>query len=108
MPKCKTIRFDGKKLKYELYQAGTTVSKASVDLGYSKGRLSQMISKGVMPLTTMRLITYKYGILYESIQPDVNIKEEQTENNNEEKMYQLIYKAVYNAFKDVLEGDNGK
>ena len=45
MARAKMVEIDGEKLKDELYQTDTNVGEASLELGFSKSRLSQMIKK---------------------------------------------------------------
>lgn len=108
MVRVKMVEIDGEKLKDELYKTDTNVGEASLELGFSKSRLSQIIKKGRMPLTVLQLIEYKYGISYDNIKPDANTGSVSNENDIDREMYSTIYNAVYNALKDALEADNGK
>lgn len=116
MGKSRIVRetINGDILREEFKKRGVTLSDASIKIGYDASYLSKSIRAGMMPKSSMLLIQAMYNIAPDSY----HVKDEPIDvetsvvevvhhtgltDEDLEKLYKVIYSAVYKATKRALE-----
>lgn len=115
MSKNRVIRepINGEALRAEFKTRGVKLMDASVKIGYEESYLSKAIRQGLMPKSTMLLIQAMYNI-----DPEIYLIKEEPEkvetsvvevvqhsgltDDDFQKLYKVIYSAVYEATKRAL------
>lgn len=115
MGKSRVIRepINGEALRAEFNARGVKLMDASVKIGYEMSYLSKAIRQGLMPKSTMLLIQAMYNIDPEIylVKEDEPVEAHVVEvvqhsgltDDDLEKLYKVIYSAVYKATKRALE-----
>ena len=105
---------DGEKLREELKTRGVTLMDASIKIGYDGSYLSKATRAGMMPKSSMLLIQAMYNIdpdSYRIKDEPIDVETSVVEvvhhtgltDEDIEKLYKVIYSAVYKATKRALE-----
>ena len=102
--KRRTINIDGAKLTAELKKRGVTKAKASEEIGMSANYLAACTHKGIMSAVGSIALQKVYGIEPEdyAVEDEPEVVEEPPAEFDEDKLYRVIYTAVYNAMKIAL------
>lgn len=117
MSKPRAVRevINGEALRAEFKARGVTLMDASIKIGYEASYLSKTIRQGLMPKSTMLLIQAMFNIDPEIYrvkpEPEKNVETSVVEvvqhsgltDDDLEKLYKVIYSAVYKATKRALE-----
>ena len=120
MGKGRVIRepINGELLRAEFKTRGVMLTDASVKIGYDELYLSKAIRQGLMPKSVMLLIQAMYNIdpeIYRvkavEAEPEKEVETAVVEvvqhsgltDDDLEKLYKVIYSAVYKATKRALE-----
>lgn len=115
MGKSRVVRepISGEALRAEFKARGVTLLGASAKIGYESSYLSKAIRQGLMPKSTMLLIQAMYNIDPEIylVKEDEPVEAHVVEvvqhsgltDDDLEKLYKVIYSAVYKATKRALE-----
>ena len=107
------IELDPEKLKKELERRGSSMQDAAVCIGYSRGYFAHMQSKAratngafMLPERVLMLLYEKLNIRREAIEVKKPEPETppRTEHFDGKLLYDTIYKAVYTAVHDALNG----
>lgn len=102
------IEIDSEKFRKEIYKKNRNLQSMSFELGYSRSYLSVAVKSGKIPMSVVKTLDAVYGIPQERYE----IKEEKdpiTEINGQEyridenALYELIKKAVYEGMKKAWE-----
>ena len=108
-------RINGNVLREEFKTRGLTLAEASIKIGYDASYLSKATRLGLMPKSTMLLLQAMYNIDPEIYRVKAEPKEKAETSVVEvvphsgltdddlEKLYKVIYSAVYKATKRALE-----
>lgn len=108
------IKVDKNKLYAELKKHNTTPAEASRAFGYGDTYISNACYEGRINKTTMLLLERFYGITretYEVTEKPLEIAQPEIKSGeiDYEKLYQVIYTATYQAYKQALvDRRNGK
>ena len=110
-----TVIIDGERLKNELDKIDKYNSEIARDCGYNPSYFSTCVHYNTMARPCMKMLTLLYGISYDDIKPIESETEESKEkdelleqkiqNLTVNRLYALIYTAVYDAVKEVKGGD---
>lgn len=117
MGKSRVVRepINGEALRAEFKARGVTLLDASAKIGYESSYLSKAIRQGLMPKSMMLLIQAMYNIdpeIYRvKAEPEEKVETSVVEvvqhsgltDDDLEKLYKVIYSAVYKATKRALE-----
>ena len=105
------VAINGESLRSEFKMRGMTLSDASVKIGYEASYLSKATRDGLMPKSTMLLIQAMYNIdpeiyLLKEDEPIeahiVEVVQHGLTDEDFQKLYKVIYSAVYEATKQAL------
>ena len=109
MRKLSMITIDGDALKRALEQRDLTGTRVSRDMGYNDGYIANAINRNSITPSGAKMLDVMYGIPlseYEKKEQAVETVEQIEETAKEEinvidydKLYQIIYVAVYDAVK---------
>lgn len=113
MPPKNTVIIDGERLRNELDKIDKYNSEIARDCGYNPSYFSTCMYYNTMARPCMKMLTMLYGISYDDIKP---IESEKSKENDElleqkvqdltaDRLYALIYTAVYDAVKEVKGSD---
>lgn len=106
---------NGEALRAEFKARGVTLMDASIKIGYEASYLSKATRDGLMPKSTMLLLQAMYNIdpeIYRvKSEPKEKVETSVVEvvqhsgltDDDLEKLYKVIYSAVYKATKRALE-----
>lgn len=106
------IKIDGDKLYEQFKERGITPAKICKDIGVNGGYFSNAKHRGSLANMMIVLLESRYGIprecyvIKEEVEPTV--VEVVTANNdffseeNQQKLYKLVYSAMYSAMKRAL------
>lgn len=108
-----TVIIDGERLKNELDKIDKYNSEIARECGYNPSYFSTCAHYNTMARPCMKMLTMLYGISYDDIKP---IESEKSKENDElleqkiqdltaDRLYALIYTAVYDAVKEVKGSD---
>lgn len=108
-----TVIIDGERLKNELDKIDKYNSEIARECGYNPSYFSTCAHYNTMARPCMKMLTMLYGISYDDIKPieseELKEKEELLEQKIQDltadRLYALIYTAVYDAVKEVKGGD---
>lgn len=110
-----TVIIDGERLRNELDKIDKYNSEIARECGYNRSYLSTCARYNTMARPCMKMLTMLYGISYDDIKPIESETEESKENEElleqkaqdltADRLYALIYTAVYDAVKEVKGGD---
>lgn len=110
-----TVIIDGERLKNELDKIDKYNSEIARECGYNPSYFSTCAHYNTMARPCMKMLTMLYGISYDDIKPieGESVKDNEHEELLEQKvqdltadrLYALIYTAVYDAVKEVKGGD---
>lgn len=110
-----TVIIDGERLRNELDKIDKYNSEIARECGYNPSYFSTCAHYNTMARPCMKMLTMLYGISYDDIKPIENETEESKENDElleqkaqdltVDRLYALIYTAVYDALKEVKGGD---
>lgn len=110
-----TVVIDGAKLRNELEKIDKYNSEIARECGYNSSYLSTCMRDNTMARPCMKMLTMLYGISYDDIKPIKSEIEESKEKDElleqkiqdltVDRLYALIYTAVYDALKEVKGGD---
>lgn len=116
MSKPRAVRevINGEALRAEFKARGVTLQNASIKIGYEASYLSKAIRDGLMPKSTMLLLQAMYNIDPEIYRVKTESEKVETSvvevvqhsgltDDDLEKLYKVIYSAVYKATKRALE-----
>lgn len=100
--KRRTISIDGAKLTAELKKRGVTKAKASEEIGMSVNYLAACTHSGIISAVGSIALQKVYGIEPEdyALTDEPEVVEEPPADDD--KLYRIIYMAVYNAMKQAL------
>lgn len=102
------VAIDSDKFKREIYRKNRNLQSMSYELGYSRSYLAVAVKSRRIPLSVVKTLDTVYGIPQERYE----VKEEKdpvTEINGQEyridenALYELIKKAVYEGMKKAWE-----
>ncbi len=102
------VAIDSDKFKREIYRKNRNLQSMSFELGYSRSYLGVAVNNGKIPMSVVKTLDAVYGIPQERYE----IKDEKdpvTEINGQEyridenALYELIKKAVYEGMKKAWE-----
>ena len=106
------VKIDGEKLYTQIRERGITPTKICTDIGVNSGYLSNAKHRGVLSNVMVVLLESRYGIPRDSyvIKDEVesSVVEVVTADNdffseeNQQKLYKLVYSAVYSAMSRAL------
>lgn len=97
------FRIDGEKLKKEIKKRGMTANEVSLELGYSDGYISKMVSTGKMHNAAATLLESLFRIprtAYEFKEEEPRQVKEEAKDGIYAEVYRATYNAVYNAIDD--------
>lgn len=94
--KCTTLEIIPEKLRNEIYNRNLTLKTASEELGYYKGFLSKSLGKKKINKTATILLDKLFNIKPEKYLAVIE-KEDKEDEVNENKIYDIVYKAVIDA-----------
>ena len=110
-----TVIIDGERLKNELNKIDKYNSEIARECGYNPSYFSTCAYYNTMARPCMKMLTLLYGISYDDIKPIKSETEESKEKDElleqkiqdltADRLYALIYTAVYDAVKEVKGGD---
>lgn len=110
-----TVIIDGERLKNELDKIDKYNSEIARECGYNPSYFSTCMYYNTISRPCMKMLTLLYGISYDDIKPIESETEESNENDElleqkvqdltADRLYALIYTAVYDALKEVKGGD---
>ena len=110
-----TVIIDGERLKNELDKIDKYNSEIARECGYNPSYFSTCVHYNTMGRPCMKMLTLLYGISYDDIKPIESETEELKEKDElleqkvqdltADRLYALIYTAVYDAVKEVKGGD---
>lgn len=116
MSKPRAVResINGEVLRAEFKARGVTLMDASIKIGYEASYLSKATRDGLMPKSTMLLLQAMYNIdpeIYRVKKESEKVETSVVEvvqhsgltDDDLEKLYKVIYSAVYKATKRALE-----
>lgn len=103
------IKIDGEKLYGALKERGLTASQLCKELRINNGYFANAKHRGTMPNMMVVLLESRYGIPRDNyiIKEEPAVVEIVTDNDffseeNQTKLYKLVYAAMYNAMKRAL------
>lgn len=115
MPSRNTVIIDGQRLKNELDKIDKYNTEIARDCGYNPSYFSTCMYYNTMARPCMKMLTMLYGISYDDIKPIESETEESKEKEElleqkiqdltVDRLYALIYTAVYDAVKEIKRGD---
>lgn len=110
-----TVIIDGERLRNELDKIDKYNSEIARECGYNPSYFSTCAHYNTMARPCMKMLTMLYGISCDDIKPIESETEESKENEElleqkaqdltVDRLYALIYTAVYDALKEVKGGD---
>ena len=110
-----TVIIDGERLRNELDKIDKYNSEIARECGYNPSYFSTCAHYNTMARPCMKMLTMLYGISYDDIKPIESETEESKEKEElleqkiqdltVDRLYALIYTAVYDAVKEVKGGD---
>lgn len=110
-----TVIIDGERLRNELDKIEKYNSEIARECGYNPSYFSSCMHYNTMARPCVKMLTMLYGISYDDIKPinseneDSKEKEELLEQKVQEltpdRLYALIYTAVYDALKAIERSD---
>ena len=106
----RTVEIDGKKLRAELKKRALIAAEVSNEIGYSGTYIKNACDSGKIRLAAVHSLKSLYNIEYNDIAPNHEPEEAPKQPEKQvgesgidyEKMYRMIYCAVYEAFKKAL------
>lgn len=109
MARIKVINIDGEKLRNEFNVRNITFSSASVKCGYEASYFSKVCNSGKITQPAINLLQANYNIKYD----DYKLTDETAQVEKEsvkftitdevsDRLYKIIYSAVYHAMKQAL------
>ena len=104
----KSFKIDGEKLRNEFKVRNVTLSEAATKCGFNVGYFSYACKHGRLTKPAINLLHANYNIKYDDykLEDEIPVKREfvtaiiTDENSN--KLYQIIYSAMYHAMKQAL------
>ncbi len=105
------IKIDSDKLYQQIKERGLTPVKICRDVGVNTGYFSNAKSRGTIANMMIVLLESRYGIPRDTYvvteEEEVNVVEVVQHDDffseeNQQKLYKLVYSAVYNAMKRAL------
>lgn len=96
------------RLKAALARRELDIESASLALGYSKYGLKQYASRGYLKEYHVLMLEHILDVEYDEYKPAEKGEKETTSQGfvlDKNELYQVIYTAVYHAFKEVLTED---
>ena len=105
------IKIDGDKLYQQIKERGLTPAKICRDVGVNSGYFSNAKFRSSMANMMIVLLESRYGIPRDTYvvteEEEVNVVEvvqhdDFFSDENQQKLYKLVYSAVYNAMKRAL------
>lgn len=104
-----SVQIDPQKLEARINALGKSKSQIAREMGYSPGYIFDALRRGVISEAGAKLFEAVHGIKTADILPDEAID---LENNpppaldlSADKLYAIIYDAVYHAFVEALRRD---
>ena len=98
------MKIDGAKLTAELQKRGVTKGKASEEIGMNPNYLASATHAGGISRVAVIALQKVYNIDPESYElKDEPDDDKPDEKLDDDKLYRIIYTAVYNAMKVALE-----
>lgn len=110
MGRMKMLPADYSRLKEALAKCGVEEIEASLGMGYAANSLSNVKYRSVISSSMAKALEVFYGIKYEDIAPKTYNPEQvafgliRTPEGPNRELYEVIYKAVYDAIKDGMQG----
>lgn len=101
----RTVEIDGEKLRAELKKRALIAADVSHEIGYSGTYIKNACDSGKIRLAAAHMLKSLYNIEYDDIAPDSETEEKHEPTTpviDYEKMYRMIYCAVYEAVKKAL------
>ena len=104
-----SIEIDPKKFETKIIALGKSKSQIAREMGYSTGYIFDTLRRGVISESGAMLLELKHGIKLEDIVPDEPIDLEENPpvctDLSADKLYAIIFDAVYHAFVEALRRD---
>ena len=106
------IKIDGKKLYNQFKKHGITQLRVCKEVGVNSGYFSNARNRGSLASMMVMLLESQYGIprdtyvipeVTETQVVEVVPKDDFFSEENQQKLYKLMYSAMYNAVKRALE-----
>lgn len=115
MPPKNNLIIDGERLKNELDKIDKYNSEIARECGYNPSYFSSCMHYNTIARPCMKMLTMLYGISYEDIEPiegepvkddeHSEILEQKVHGLTADRLYALIYTAVYDALKAIERSD---
>lgn len=110
-----TVIIDGERLRNELDKIDKYNSEIARECGYNPSYFSTCAHYNTMARPCMKMLTMLYGISYDDIKPiegepvkdneHEELLEQKVQELTPDRLYALIYTAVYDALKAIERSD---